>query len=253
MRRRYVLPRLRAGDPFPPAEQALPAGSPAPGLLAVGGALDVPTLRAAYAGGIFPWYNQSEGEAIMWWSTDPRMVLRPERFRLHRSLRRAIARLRATEGHDVRVDTAFDAVIAACAAAPRPGQHGTWIGADMRAAYGALHRAGSAHSVEVWQEGQLVAGLYCVALGRAVFGESMFTRVTDGSRIALAALVALCRAQGAPLIDCQQNTAHLAFMGAGEIPRRDFLREIHTLTQQPDMRWHFDDADWAALLNHDGI
>ena len=135
-----------------------------------------------------------------------------------------------------------------CARIPRPGQRGTWIGADMRRAYGALHRAGSAHSVEVWQGGQLVAGLYCVALGRAVFGESMFTHVTDGSRIALAALVALCRTQGAPLIDCQQNTAHLAFMGGSEIPRAQFLREIHTLTQQPDMRWHFDDGDWAALF-----
>ena len=250
---RYVLPALRAGDPFPPAERALPPGSPAPGLLAVGGALDVPTLRAAYSGGIFPWYDQSSGEDIMWWSTDPRMVLRPENFRLHRSLRRAIARLRAAEGHEVRVDTAFDAVMLECARIPRPGQRGTWIGADMCRAYGALHRAGGAHSVEVWREGQLVAGLYCVALGRAVFGESMFTHVTDGSRIALAALVALCRAQGAPLIDCQQNTAHLAFMGGGEIPRTQFLREIHTLTQQPDMRWHFEDKNWAALLpNHAG-
>lgn len=245
---RYVLPALRAGDPFPPAERALPLGSPAPGLLAVGGALDVATLRAAYAGGIFPWYDQSAGENIMWWSTDPRMVLRPGHFRLHRSLRRAIARLRAAEGHEVRVDTAFDAVMLACARIPRPGQHGTWIGADMRRAYGALHRAGHAHSVEVWREGQLVAGLYCVAIGRAVFGESMFTHVTDGSRIALAALVALCLAQGAPLIDCQQNTAHLAFMGAAEIPRTQFLREIQPLTQQPDMRWHFEDSDWVALL-----
>ncbi len=251
--RRYTIARLSAGDPFPPAKRALPAGSPAPGLLAVGGALDVPTLRAAYSGGIFPWYDQSSGEDIMWWSTDPRMVLRPQHFRLHRSLRRAIARLRATKGHEVRIDTAFDAVLHECACIPRPGQRGTWIGADMRHAYGALHRAGGAHSVEVWREGQLVAGLYCVALGRAVFGESMFTHVTDGSRIALAALVAFCLVQGAPLIDCQQHTAHLAFMGGADIPRAQFLREIQPLTQQPDMRWRFADADWAALLpNHTG-
>lgn len=240
------LKALRPGEPFPPIEQAWGPDDPAPGLLAVGGALDVPTLRAAYAATIFPWF--SEGEPLLWWSPDPRMVLRTECFRLHRSLRKVIARFRATPGCTVRVNTAFDAVMLACAHTPRAGGAGTWISEDMRAAYGQLHRAGQAHSVEVWLGQRLAAGLYCVALGQAVFGESMFTHVTDGSKIALAALVALCRAHGMPLIDCQQNTQHLAFMGAAEMPRADFARQVATLAARPGPRWQFDPIYWNALF-----
>jgi leucyl/phenylalanyl-tRNA--protein transferase len=237
---------LQPGDPFPPLGDAWPAHSPAPGLLATGGALDVPTLLAAYSSTIFPWFN--EGEPILWWSPDPRMALDVRRLRLHRSLRKAIQRFRADPACQIRIDTAFDQVIAACARAARPGQSGTWIGPRMRAAYGELHRAGHAHSVETWAGGRLVAGLYVVAIGQAVFGESMFTQVSDGSKIALAALTAFARHHGLPLIDCQQNTRHLAFMGAAEMPRAAFARRVAHLAARPAPRWRFDPVYWNAIL-----
>lgn len=233
-------------EPFPPVTDSWDHESPAPGLLAAGATLDVWRLKAAYANGIFPWFSQ--GQPILWWSPDPRMVLRVDAFRLHRSLRKAIGHFLADPGCEIRFDTAFDAVIAACAAAPRAGQNGTWIGPEMQHAYGALHRAGLAHSVETWVHGELVAGLYCVSIGHAVFGESMFTRVADGSKIALAALVAWCRTQGLPLIDCQQNTRHLAFMGAQEMPRAEFARAVAGLTPLQAPAWKFDTVYWNALL-----
>lgn len=237
---------LRPGDAFPPISQAWPAHSPAPGLVAVGGALDVSTLVAAYSATIFPWF--SDGEPILWWSPDPRMVLDVQRLRLHRSLRKAIQRFAANASCQIRIDTAFDQVISACAQSPRPGQSGTWIGPEMQVAYRALHGAGHAHSVETWVDDQLVAGLYVVAIGGATFGESMFTRVTDGSKIALAALVAFARQHGIPLIDCQQNTQHLAFMGAAEMPRETFARQVAALARQPAPVWRFDPVYWNALL-----
>ena len=237
---------LRPGEPFPPLEQAWPPGSPAPGLLAAGGALDVPTLLAAYSSAIFPWF--SRGEPILWWSPDPRMALDVRRLRLHRSLRQSIRRFRADPACQIRIDSAFDQVIAACAQAPRPGQRGTWIGPEMRRAYCALHAAGHAHSVETWVGDRLAAGLYLVAIGGAVFGESMFTRVNDGSKIALAALAAFARAHGIELIDCQQNTPHLAFMGAAEMPRAQFARRVAALTALPPPRWRFQPVYWDALL-----
>lgn len=246
MRHRPALAQLAPGDPFPPASAAWPAGSPAPGLVAIGGALDVDSLRAAYASSLFPWF--SAGEPILWWSPDPRMVLQVARFRLHRSLRRRVQHFAADARCEIRFDSAFERVIAACAGAPRSGQNGTWIGPAMRAAYRALHQAGHAHSVETWIDGQLVGGLYCVNLGRAVFGESMFTRVTDGSKIALAALVAWCRAHGVPWIDCQQNTPHLASLGAAEMSRAEFLQRLPALTAQPAPKWQFEPVYWAHLL-----
>ena len=240
-----ALALLRPGDPFPPLAQAWPEHSSAPGLLAVGGALDTPTLLAAYAGTVFPWF--SPGEPILWWSPDPRMVLQVSGFRLHRSLRKVIDRFRVTPGCQIRIDTAFERVITACAGAARPGQSGTWIGPDMLGAYHALHRAGHAHSVETWVGDQLVAGLYCVSIGQALFGESMFTTVTDGSKIALAALVAFCRQHGLPLIDCQQNTRHLSFLGAQEMSRHDFSVAVRGLIGLAAPRWHFDPVYWNAL------
>ena len=241
-----ALPLLAPGQPFPPIEQAWPAGTPAAGLLAAGGALDVTTLVDAYAHAIFPWFSQ--GEPVLWWSTDPRMVLYTDQFRLHRSLRKTLAHVRAAERVQVRMDTAFEQVMQSCARAPRPGQRGTWIGTSMLRAYARLHRAGHAHSVETWIDGKLAAGLYCVALGRAVFGESMFTQVADGSKIALAALVAFCRVHGLPLIDCQQNTAHLASLGAQEIPRAQFAQAVHALVREPAPAWRFHPIYWNALL-----
>ncbi|RPE72439.1 leucyl/phenylalanyl-tRNA--protein transferase [Tibeticola sediminis] len=240
------LPLLRPGEPFPPVGSAWGPETPAPGLLAAGGALDMPTLLLAYSSGIFPWY--ADDQPILWWSPDPRMVLDVADFRLHRSLRKTLLRFTARQGCAIRFDSAFDQVIEACALAPRSGQAGTWITSDMRAAYQRLHAHGYAHSVETWIDGALVGGLYCVSIGRAVFGESMFARATDASKIALSALVAFCRAENLPLIDCQQNTRHLASLGAREIARSDFLNRIRALTPLPPPSWTFRPVYWQTLL-----
>ena len=240
------LPWLDPGDPFPRAAQARNADQPAPGLLAAGGALDIDTLIRAYSGGIFPWF--SEGQPILWWSTDPRMVLVTDEFRLHRSLRKTLTRFAADARCEIRIDSAFGAVIEACATSDRPGQSGTWIVPAMVRAYQDFHRAGHAHSVETWIDGELAGGLYCVSLGQAVFGESMFTRVPDASKIALAALVAFCRQAGIGLIDCQQNTEHLASLGARDIRRRDFVAAVAQAVRKPPPRWHFEPVYWRELL-----
>jgi leucyl/phenylalanyl-tRNA---protein transferase len=240
------LPWLEPGDAFPQVSSAWDAHSEAPGLLAAGGALDVATLRKAYANGIFPWY--SEGQPILWWSPDPRMVLHTAQFKLHRSLRKTLSKFSYTPGCEVRIDHDFASVIQACAAAPRDGQRGTWIVQDMIDAYLQLHAAGHAHSVETWVDGQLVGGLYCINVGAAVFGESMFSRATDASKIALSALVALCRAQGVAQIDCQQNTPHLASLGASEVPRADFCVAAAQAAQQSSPIWKFDPVYWSQLL-----
>jgi leucyl/phenylalanyl-tRNA--protein transferase len=237
---------LRPGEPFPPLSQAWPANSPAPGLLAAGGALNVPTRLAAIRATLVPGF--SPGAPVLWWSTDPRRVLHAQQLRLHRSLRQAIRRFRADPANEIRIDSAFDTVITACARSARRGQSGTWIGPQMQAAYRALHAAGHAHSVETWVGGRLAGGLYLVAIGRAVFGESMFTEASDASKIALAALVAFCRRHGLPLIDCQQHTGHLAFMGATPMPRADFARRVSELTAQPAPAWRFESADWNEIL-----
>ncbi len=176
------------------------------------------------------------------------MVLPVAQFRLHRSLRRTLIKFRAQAGCEIRIDSAFSHVMQACANTPRPGQPGTWIVPAMHRAYQQLHAAGHAHSVETWIDGRLVGGLYCVAIGHAVFGESMFAHQTDASKIALAALVALCRRHRVSLIDCQQNTRHLASLGAHEIARPDFLHHLHQAQQQPAMHWQFSPLDWEALL-----
>jgi leucyl/phenylalanyl-tRNA--protein transferase len=240
------LPWLDPGDPFPPASSAWDARQPAPGLLAAGGALDVDTLRRAYSGAVFPWF--SEGQPILWWSTDPRMVLHTREFRLHRSLRRTLTRFVRDARCEIRIDSAFDAVIEACSASDRPGQSGTWIVPAMLAAYKDFHEAGFAHSIETWIDGELAGGLYCVGVGQAVFGESMFTRVPDASKIALAALVAFCLNAGIAEIDCQQNTQHLASLGAREIPRSAFVATVGKNIQLRSPRWHFDPVYWHELL-----
>jgi leucyl/phenylalanyl-tRNA--protein transferase len=237
---------LEPGDPFPPAAEAWGAGQPAPGLLAAGGSLDVDSLRRAYSGGVFPWF--SAGQPILWWSTDPRMVLFTEEFELHRSLRKTLAKFVAAPGCELRIDSAFAQVIRACSRSPRPGQDGTWIVPAMVDAYIAFHKAGFAHSVETWIDGELAGGLYCVSIGRAVFGESMFTRVADASKIALAGLVAFCRKQGIEVIDCQQNTRHLASLGAREISRADFVAQLARRRSEPAPIWHFDPVYWRELV-----
>jgi leucyl/phenylalanyl-tRNA--protein transferase len=241
------LPWLEPGDPFPPLSTAWGATDPAPGLLAAGGTLDVAHLLRAYRAGIFPWF--SVGQPILWWSPDPRMVLRTDNFRLHRSLRKALQAFIATPGCEIRFDHDFAAVISACSGTQRPGQDGTWILPDMVRAYTALHRAGHAHSVETWVDGELAGGLYCVNLGRAVFGESMFARRTDASKIALSALVAFCRSHQIAAIDCQQNTAHLASLGAAEIGRAHFVAEVSREAQLPAPDWKFAPVYWASILS----
>lgn len=241
------LPWLNPGDPLPDPRSAWGPADPVPGLLAAGGALDVASLLHAYGQGVFPWF--SDGQPILWWCPDPRMALRVERFRLHRSLRKTLQRFRADPRCEVRIDHDFQRVIEGCAQAPRPGQSGTWIVPEMVRAYIALHRAGHAHSVETWIDGELAGGLYCVGVGRAVFGESMFATRPDASKIALAALVAFCRHHGIVLIDCQQNTAHLASLGAAELPREQFLAQLVQARQQKGPAWRFEPVYWSEFLS----
>ncbi len=241
------LPWLDEGAPFPNPDQAWGKDSEAPGLLAVGGALTAHTLVDAYSHGIFPWF--SGGQPILWWSPDPRMILNPAQFKLHRSLRKTLNRFRLSNSCEIRVDTAFESVIRACASSPRLGQSGTWILPVMVDAYIDLHKAGFAHSIETWVQGQLVGGLYCVAIGNAVFGESMFAHATDASKIALSALVALCRHHGVTQIDCQQNTGHLASLGASEVPRSDFLAHIAQVQWDAGPVWQFSPLYWAHVLS----
>lgn len=242
-----ALPWLGPDDPFPPPALAWGDDTPAPGLLAAGGVLDARHLRDAYAQGIFPWF--SEGQPVLWWSTAPRMVLPVAEFKLHRSLRRTVQHFRTAADCEIRIDSDFSAVIHACSATARAGQSGTWIVPAMVQAYEELHAHGYAHSVETWKAGQLVGGLYCIGIGRAVFGESMFAHATDASKIALAALVGLCRHEGVELIDCQQNTRHLASLGAREIPREAFLQHIAQAQKSPPVPWKFDPVYWNALLS----
>ncbi len=218
-----MIPWLHGDDPFPPVSRALRSPN---GLLCAGGDLSPARLVEAYAHGIFPWY--SEGDPILWWSPDPRMVLFPGELRVSRSLRRTVAR----GAYETRFDTAFGAVVAGCAG-PRAGQPGTWIVPEMVAAYTRLHALGFAHSVESWRDGRLAGGLYGIALGRIFFGESMFARETDASKVALVALVERLQAGGCRVIDCQQATAHLASLGAREIPRADFAQLLQDSIQYP--------------------
>lgn len=245
-----ALPWLEPGQAFPPVETAWSASDPAPGLLAAGGVLDVPTLVAAYSRGIFPWY--SAGQPILWWSTDPRMVLETAAFRLHRSLRKTLLKLLREGRLEVRFDHDFERVIRACAHTQREGQNGTWILPAMVEAYIRLHRAGLAHSVETWIDGELAGGLYCINLGAMVYGESMFSRQSDASKIALAALVAFSRAHAMPLIDCQQDTAHLASLGGRLMPREDFCRHVRMALLHPAPGWNFQPVYWQHILFDDG-
>lgn len=233
-----MIPWLEADTPFPPASAAMTEADGAAGLLAAGGDLSAERLLDAYRHGIFPWF--SAGQPILWWSTDPRMVLWTARFRQSDSLRKTLKKIdRSMHGDhrwDVRFDTAFDAVMRACAA-PRQdrggGAAGTWISEQIIAGYGALHRRGYAHSSELWRDGELVAGAYGVSIGRMFYGESMFTRVSDGSKVALAYLVHFLKENGVALIDCQQETAHLASLGATPMPRPEFLAHLSTAIDAP--------------------
>jgi leucyl/phenylalanyl-tRNA--protein transferase len=232
--------------PLPPASSAFGDDTDVPGLVAAGGRLTPERLEEAYRKGIFPWYGP--GQPVLWWSLDPRMVLPVADFKLSPSLKKTLRRFVRAPGCEVRFDHGFRAVIEACANAPRPGQDGTWIVPEIVDAYVAWHRAGRAHSVETWVDGQLVGGLYGVGLGRLFCGESMFARRTDASKIALAALVAFCRHHGVPLIDCQQATGHLASLGARGIPRSEYVAHVARVSGERDIAdWTYDAAMWARL------
>jgi leucyl/phenylalanyl-tRNA--protein transferase len=206
--------------------------------------LGVERLLEAYSHGIFPWFNPDQ--PVLWWSPDPRMVLQTANFKLHRSLRKTLSRYASHPQFELCFDKAFDRVIEACAQSPREGQKGTWIVPQMVEAYKALHQAGYAHSAETWLDGQLVAGLYFVCIGQAVFGESMFSTLSDGSKMALAALVNVCNQHGIQAIDCQQNTAHLASMGAKEMARKEFLNTIQPALGLQSIDWQNQQVDWDA-------
>ena len=224
-----MIPWLQGSTPFPPVSKALKNPN---GLLCAGGDLSPERIIDAYRHGIFPWF--SDGDPILWWSPDPRMVLFPEELKVSRSLRKRAQ----GETYETRYDTAFRAVMEACAA-PRDGQGGTWIVPEMVDAYTDLHRRGFAHSVESWKDGELVGGLYGMALGKVFFGESMFTRAPDASKVALVRLVERLRGAGYRVIDCQQATAHLASLGAREIPRKAFAQLVQESIQYPPsgQRW----------------
>lgn len=231
-----MIPWLEAETPFPPIVQALRDPN---GLLAAGADLSPQRLISAYRQGIFPWFNA--GDPILWWSPDPRMVLLPDQLRISRSLAKTLRHA----NYSVRLDTAFDQVIAACAVAPRAGQSGTWIVPAMQAAYLRLHALGYAHSVETWREGKLIGGLYGIAIGGAFFGESMFSRVTDASKIALAHLCKHLIAREFGIIDCQMETTHLKSFGARPIPRDDFLARVasRVAAGDPPGKWPAEGID----------
>ena len=228
-----MIPWLDGNADFPPLEQALRRPN---GLLAAGGDLSPQRLMRAYRHGIFPWF--SPGEPILWWSPDPRMVLFPSELKISRSLAKTLRKGQFA----ITADTAFDQVIEGCSE-PRAGQPGTWITPQMQQAYRKLHQRGHAHSVETWQQGRLVGGLYGVAIGRAFFGESMFSRVSEASKVALAHLVPQLEGWGFGLIDCQMRTPLLASFGAREVARSEFARRLAELVNYPDIP-----APWQLTL-----
>ncbi len=232
MRRPYWIPQNASPYDFPPLEQALEHPD---GLLAVGGDLTSNRLLAAYHLGIFPWY--SDNEPILWWSPAQRMVLFPEALKVSRSLRKTIRKGQFT----VTLDRNFPQVIKECAG-PRSYEHGTWITSNMQNAYCQLHDYGFAHSCEAWHEGRLVGGLYGIALGKIFFGESMFSRMSDASKVAFTHFVWQLQQWGYELIDCQIHTPHLESLGAELISRQDYRAVLNTLCEKQGNKgmWQFD-------------
>ncbi len=236
-----MIPWLPRAPLFPPVEQALPEPN---GLLAAGGDLAPERIIAAYRRGIFPWFN--EGDPILWWSPDPRMVLFPGELRVSRSLAKTLR----NKGYAVGFDSAFAEVVAACARTPRPGQNGTWITPRMQDAYNRMHRLGFAHSVETRIDGRLAGGLFGIAIGRVFYGESMFSLATDASKIALVHLCRRLERRGFAMIDCQMETRHLGTLGARTIPRREFVAalEAWTASGDPPGPWSAEPGNAACVV-----
>jgi leucyl/phenylalanyl-tRNA--protein transferase len=225
-----MIPWLNADEAFPPLAKALREPN---GLLAAGADLSPERLLAAYRQGIFPWY--SPGQPILWWSPDPRMVLFPSELKVSRSLAKRMRK----DDYEIRFDTAFRQVMLQCALTERPGQDGTWITSDIVEGYCRLHALGHAHSVETWMEGELVGGVYGVAIGRMFYGESMFHHVTDASKLAFVHLVRRLHDQAFGMLDCQMKTAHLASLGAREVSRDEFSQRLSELVNSihPHAQW----------------
>ena len=226
-----MIPWLAPGQPFPPVSAALQTPN---GLLAASAELSADRLLAAYPQGIFPWY--SDEEPVLWWSPDPRMVLYTDELKVSRSFAKTLRKAAHDSSIQLRVDSSFDAVIEACAE-PRGDEAGTWITDGVADAYMELHRRGLAHSIETWIGGRLAGGLYGVALGRMFYGESMFSRAPDASKIALATLVRVMQNERVRVIDCQQNTRHLASLGAREISRREFVTHLNASVRAAPITW----------------
>jgi leucyl/phenylalanyl-tRNA--protein transferase len=237
-----MIPWLEADEPFPNVSSALTEVDGASGLLAAGADLSPERLLQAYQNGIFPWF--SEGQPILWWSTDPRMVLFVDDFKISDSLKKTLKNVHrsiALNGHwRVSFDQAFEDVMRACAA-PRNGEPGTWISEEIIKGYVGLHQQGYAHSAEVWLDGKLVGGAYGVCIGKMFYGESMFTRVTDASKIALAYLVHFLKSHDVSMIDCQQQTEHLASLGAVPIERSEFISRLRRAIDAPQIK------DWKPI------
>ncbi len=233
-------------DSFPnPLFQADPDLS-VPGLIAVSERIYPDQLSCAYQLGIFPWY--SDNQPVLWWSPDPRMILKPQEFKCSKSLRKIIRHICQDVHSQILVDANFESVIRSCATSARKDQDGTWITHEIMNAYTALHEQGNAHSISVVENGKIIGGLYCVSFGGMVFGESMFSQKTNASKIALAALSAWCQKIGVSIIDCQQETAHLRSLGAAPIPRQEFLEHLQILINQTNIEqsWTFD----KEILHH---
>ena len=237
---------LGPNDSFPnPLTEADPDPS-VPGLIAVSEHIYPGQLARAYQQGIFPWY--SDNQPILWWSPDPRMVLKPSEFKCSESLRKIIRSFCQNTQSQIVVDGDFGAVIRSCATSTRKNQDGTWITHEIIDAYTALHEEGHAHSIVVTEDGQIIGGLYCVSFGSMIFGESMFSRKPGTSKIALAALSAWCLQNGIFMIDCQQETSHLHSLGAAPISRREFLEQLQISLNQTkiELSWTFD----KTILTH---
>jgi len=237
-----MIPWLETDSPFPPVDSALNEDDGAAGLLAAGADLSPQRLLSAYRQGIFPWF--SEGQPILWWSTDPRMVLMVEKYKVSDSLKKTIRKLQKNPLVEFKFDSAFEAVMRACAEPRRDDRgnlHGTWITEPMINAYTELHRRGYAHSTEMWVDKKLVGGAYGICIGRMFYGESMFCKVTDASKVAFAHLVYFLKSQQVQMIDCQQQTRHLASMGATPIRRKEFIKWITTAVDQPAI------AEWKII------
>jgi leucyl/phenylalanyl-tRNA---protein transferase len=237
---------LGANDPFPDPRN-LPDPDPhVPGLIAVSERIYPGQLAQAYQLGIFPWY--SDNQPVLWWSPDPRMVLKPNQFHCSHSLKKVLRLYIQDKDSDIRVDSDFGSIVRACATSERKDQDGTWITHEIMEAYTALHEAGHAHSIAILEQNVLIGGLYCVAFGGMVFGESMFSRQTNASKIALAALCAWCKQNEVAMIDCQQETVHLSSMGASPLSREVFLDQLHISLKQSNIEipWKFD----KDILHH---